>query len=366
MGGVLRQMTSDGLKVIKYVSKKFNEAQQRYSTTKRECLGLVWCVQKLKEFVWGRPIEIETDHCPLCSFNKKKFNNSRIDRWQLELSEYNITKIVYKRGRCNCDADLLSRFPYEDADATEETSPLCARSLHSNIHTTTQSSLLNVLTRSKTKHIQNNLSTSINPPPQPPPSLPSSGMEDDHIGDHPPIDLSAERIRTEQLNDPILSRRIANTPSSINPSQEMIENGLLLKVIRHANGSISKLPWIPSSLIPDVMHAYHARPMSGHFGINRTFHRLRHRFFSPHMYARIKKYIRSCHLCARFNTSRQKKSGHLQQEVPPEGVFAVMQMDYWKAPIDSSIGNRYVLVVTDRLLKFVFARGSIIHGSRSG
>ncbi|CAF5132846.1 unnamed protein product, partial [Rotaria sp. Silwood1] len=123
MGGVLRQMTSNGLKVIKYVSKKFNLAQKKYSTTERECLALVWCIQKLKEYIWGRPVEIETDHCPLCSFNKKKFNNSRIDRWQVELSEYHITKITYKRGRCNCDADLLSRFPYDESDIDDNGHP---------------------------------------------------------------------------------------------------------------------------------------------------------------------------------------------------------------------------------------------------
>jgi hypothetical protein len=33
-----------------------------------------------------------------------------------------------------------------------------------------------------------------------------------------------------------------------------------------------------------------------------------------------------------------------------------MQMDFWKAPVCSSNGNQYVLIITDRLSKFVFAR----------
>ena len=51
MGGVLRQLTPGGVKVIKYVSKKFTPTQIRYSTTECECLAMVWCIQKLREYV---------------------------------------------------------------------------------------------------------------------------------------------------------------------------------------------------------------------------------------------------------------------------------------------------------------------------
>lgn len=46
MGGVLRQNTPEGPKVVKYVSKKFNQAQKRYSTTERECLAMIWSIQR--------------------------------------------------------------------------------------------------------------------------------------------------------------------------------------------------------------------------------------------------------------------------------------------------------------------------------
>jgi len=74
------------------------------------------------------------------------------------------------------------------------------------------------------------------------------------------------------------------------------------------------------------------------------------------MYDSIKQYIRSCTECARFNVQRQKKPGFLQQEQPPDGVFEVLQMDFWKAPVRSNNGNQYVLIITDRLSKYVFAR----------
>ncbi len=64
------------------------------------------------------------------------------------------------------------------------------------------------------------------------------------------------------------------------------------------------------------------------------------------MYNDVKKYIRSCTECARFNVQRQKKPGFLQQEQSLDGVFEILQVDFWKAPIrarllwiQSSSGN---------------------------
>ena len=349
MGGVLRQRTSNGMKVIKYMSKKFSSTQKRYSTTERECLAMVWCIQKVKEYIWGQPIEIETDHCPLCSFNKKRFNNSRIDRWQVALSEYDIRKITYKRGQCNCDADLLSRFPCDDDD-DDGNVPLRGRSIKVPLIDAVQA---NVITRSKAKAMQ----TRFPSPASPQSSSPPPSTDDDHSIHHRTIDLSMDRIRIAQGNDVDLSQRISSIRT--NPDQhpnEVMENGILFKKISRIDGTVSKVPWLPSSLISDALFLYHDHPMSGHLGITRTFHKVRAQFFFLRMHETIKRYIRSCASCAQCNAHRRKKPGLLQCETPPEGVFETMQIDFWKAPIRSSSGNQYVLVVTDRLSKFVFAR----------
>ena len=41
LGGTLRQLTNTGWKAIGYYSKSLNEAQQKYSTFRKELLGLV-------------------------------------------------------------------------------------------------------------------------------------------------------------------------------------------------------------------------------------------------------------------------------------------------------------------------------------
>lgn len=272
----------------------------------------------------------------------------------MELSEYDIKKITYKRGQYNCDADLLSRFPYDD-DYNQNHDD---ESLDYNRFSDTKRRLMddpiqiNVITRSKTKitHAQPS-----SPIPQMSP-LPSTSTANDGPIDHRTISLSMDRIRMAQAADEALAQHISSVQNQ--PDQhpnEMIENGILFKKISHNNGHITTIPWLPSSLIPDVLFLYHDHPMSGHLGITRTFHKIRQQFYFHHMYDSIKRYIRSCAACARCNVQRRKKPGFLQRETPPEGVFEVMQMDFWKAPIRSSQGNLYVLILTDRLSKFVFA-----------
>ncbi|CAF1615106.1 unnamed protein product, partial [Didymodactylos carnosus] len=72
-----------------------------------------------------------------------------------------------------------------------------------------------------------------------------------------------------------------------------------------------KLPYIPQSMIPNVMAAYHDHPSSGHFGIKRAWYKLKDRYFWPNMMSTITNYIRSCHQCAKFNIRRRKLPGKL-------------------------------------------------------
>ena len=172
------------------------------------------------------------------------------------------------------------------------------------------------------------------------------------------IDLSLNRIRVEQRKDADLCHRIDLIKQ--NPDQfptEVVEQNILFRLLTRGNMQ-SKVPWIPISLVPDILFIYHDHPMSGHFGLNRTYKKIRDKFFWIRMYDNIKEYIQSCKECAQFNVQRRKKPGFLQQEAPPEGVFEIMRIDFWKAPIRSSNGNQYVLVITDRLSKYVFARAT--------
>lgn len=70
----------------------------------------------------------------------------------------------------------------------------------------------------------------------------------------------------------------------------------------------------------------------------------------------IQQYISGCQLCMKFNIVRRKAPGHLKSYDPPSEVFQMLHMDFWGPVHTSAQGNRYVLVLTDNLSKYVIAK----------
>ena len=93
---------------IAYASRKLKPSEKSYAVIEKECLALVWAVQKFHRYLYGTAFTIETDHQPLSYFNKAKLTNSRLMRWALALQPYRF-HIVAIRGAENVGADYLSR-----------------------------------------------------------------------------------------------------------------------------------------------------------------------------------------------------------------------------------------------------------------
>ncbi|CAF4842199.1 unnamed protein product, partial [Rotaria sp. Silwood2] len=106
------------------------------------------------------------------------------------------------------------------------------------------------------------------------------------------------------------------------------------------------------------MAAYHDHSLSGHFGTGCTWSTLRNTYYWPHMKGAITSYIKSCDKCSKFNWDRHKPPGFLQSIQLPNDVFQILGMDWWGLTTTSLSGNRYVLVITDRLSGYVFAKAS--------
>lgn len=111
IGVVLSQMSGNDEHPILFLSKKFTSAEQKYSTTERECAAIIFAVQKLKCYLDGHhKFVIQTDHNPLVWLEKNTGTNPRLLRWALILQSFNY-EIVHRTGKQHQNADSLSRIP---------------------------------------------------------------------------------------------------------------------------------------------------------------------------------------------------------------------------------------------------------------
>ena len=107
--GLSAVLLQEGQPVV-YASRTLTETECRYSNIERELLGVVFGLERLHHYTFGKPITVETDHQPLTSIWKKTIATSspRLQRLLLRLAQYDI-HIEYLRGKENVIADALSR-----------------------------------------------------------------------------------------------------------------------------------------------------------------------------------------------------------------------------------------------------------------
>jgi len=109
IAGVLMQPDDQGhMHPVMYASRKMLDRETRYSAIERECLAIVWAIDKYSRYLFGRHFFIETDHRPLTYLQRSKTSNSRLMRWALALQEFQFSVIPIS-GVDNVEADILSR-----------------------------------------------------------------------------------------------------------------------------------------------------------------------------------------------------------------------------------------------------------------
>ncbi|UYV63312.1 K02A2.6-like [Cordylochernes scorpioides] len=139
IGGVLRQEQPNGsLKPIAYVSRTLSETKKRYSQIEKEGLAIVWTCERLKDYVTGIKIHIETDHKPLIAiFTSKSLEDMtpRLQRLKMRMMRYSY-QISHIAGKKQIVADMLSRKPMskphkdeleEELSAEQKEDSLCSQ-----------------------------------------------------------------------------------------------------------------------------------------------------------------------------------------------------------------------------------------------
>ena len=109
LGAVLCQENEQGKdQVVAYAARSLHQAEKEYVTTEKECLAVVWAVEKFKQYIGGDiPFKLYTDHAALKTLMEHDKPSPKRARWMGELAKYQFS-IEHRPGRKMEHADYLS------------------------------------------------------------------------------------------------------------------------------------------------------------------------------------------------------------------------------------------------------------------
>lgn len=303
IGGHLYQFKDNGEKAaIIFFSRILQPAEQRFTTTEKELLSIIYCLQKARYIVLGAKLTIITDNHALTFLKTCRLLNNRLARWILLIQEYNFT-IIHCKGVENVTADTLSRIKMNNP-------------LNPN----------NNLTEITVHYI-------------------------DRIPD-PQLQHDLRNLSQLQQNDiklqPIIE--VLKNPPDLPEHLQLSENYKY-----HNNILYQKLQnrWL--IVVPDVMvrrliwecHMYYL-----HCGPKKCFQLLQEHFIFKNMNRTIRKYVISCDTCQRCKINTRPLVG------VAKGVKCLSKNQQIAVdvigPLPTSVGNvKYLLIVIDIFTKFL-------------
>ena len=180
--------------------------------------------------------------------------------------------------------------------------------------------------------------------------FPSSLVEEDH-------DIrSRSQLSKEQHKDPEISPLVQKVVSETDLAQDPIcfytKNGILIRKWRFPEvpaddeWAVNHQIVVPKIYRSEILSLAHETPMSGHLGVNKTYHKILNKFFWPGLKSDVSNYCRSCHTC--------QVVGKPNQVIPKAGLQPIPAFDepFTRIIIDcvgplpkTKSGNEYLLTI---------------------
>ena len=110
LGAVLAQVQGGRERIICCASRSLNKAEWNYTTTKKECLAIVWGIKTFRGYLMPSRFEVFTDHQCLQWLRSMQNEDALLYRWAAYLEAYDY-EIKHRPGSKQGHVDGLSRLP---------------------------------------------------------------------------------------------------------------------------------------------------------------------------------------------------------------------------------------------------------------
>ena len=81
----------DELAPVAYFSGNFDKTQVKWNITEKQAYAIYKSVKRFAFYITGAKTTVFSDHRPLKNFFEGGMNTAKLDRWSLELQEFNIS-----------------------------------------------------------------------------------------------------------------------------------------------------------------------------------------------------------------------------------------------------------------------------------
>jgi transposase InsO family protein len=307
-------------KPIQFTSRTLRPSELKWSIPEKECLALMYCLSVFRPFLAMQYFTIRTDAIALTYLkNMRDPQKSRIARWGIKLSEFKCD-IVHRPGKKNVVADALSRNP------NPFDKPL-------DPHEAVEVPLFGL--RCKVRSMGEC----------------EDGLLEEEL---PPAEHAHMDITHLQLLDDWCKDIYEHIEDHIHFA---IIQGMLFRITINKSEKRYRIA-CPLAIRGYVIESYHSSKFTAHLGRDKTYDKIKSRFYWPNMKGEIIRFIQRCLSCKIHKTRTVKRHGPLQPIDPHKKLTNLQPGDFLSAdilgPFPLSVkGNRFIIVVTDLLTRFV-------------
>ncbi|CAB0039129.1 unnamed protein product [Trichogramma brassicae] len=245
LGAVLTQTIDGEEKVLCFASRTLNKAERNYSVTERECLAVLWAIQKFRPYVEGYRFRVITDHSSLRWLHNLRNPTGKLSRWSLELQQFDYI-VEHRKGTNNVVPDALSRLYEDESDEAQVASII--------INEKAEDSWYNKL---------------------------------------------LAKVKTDPTKYPY-HKAIGSTLYHYRPDpfiDDVVDDQDAWKLI------------VPREKRHRVLFECHEEPTSGHLGRHKTYERLAMRYYWPSAHRDVTKYVRECQICQQCKVQQLAPAG---------------------------------------------------------